>query len=87
MSPIEGEKVENEIKIWSTYLKRYIKAGLKMKRPKFSVGDTVRLFEEQGNFHRGYLEDFTREYFTIVKVLTNLPVTQNNQSGGFFTLT
>ena len=78
MSPIEGDKDENEVKIRSTYLKRYIKAGLKMKKPKFSVGDTVRLFKERGNFHRGYLEDFTREYFTIVKVLTNLPVTRYN---------
>ena len=49
-----------------------------MKIPKFSVGDTVRLFKERGNFYCGYLEDFTREYFTIVKVLTNLPVTQYN---------
>ena len=78
MSPIEGDKDENEIKIRSTYLQRYNKAGFKKKKEKFSVGDTVRLFKERGNFHRGYLEDFTREYFTIVKVLTNLPVPRYN---------
>ena len=78
MSPIEGDKDENEVEICSTYLKKYIKAGLKLKKPKFYVGDTVRLFKERGNFHRGYLEDFTTEYVIIEKVLDNLPVHRYN---------
>ena len=78
LTPIEGDMDENETKIRSTYLEKYIKGGMIMERPKFSVGDTVRLFKERGNFHRGYLEDFTREYFTIIKVLENLPVTRYN---------
>ena len=53
MSPIEGDKDENEIKIRSTYLQRYNKAGFKKKKENISVGDTVRLFKEWGNFHRG----------------------------------
>ena len=78
MSPIEGDKDENEVEIRNTYLKKYIKAGLGMKKPKYSVGDTVRIFKERGNFHRGYLEDFTTEYFIIEKVLKNLPVPRYN---------
>ena len=47
---------------------------MKKKRAKFSVGDTVRIFQERGTFHRGYMEDFTKEFFTISKVLKNLPI-------------
>ena len=54
ITPIEGDMDENEMKIRSTYMEKYFKARMKMKRPKFSVGDTVRLFKERGNFHRGY---------------------------------
>ena len=45
-----------------------------MRKPKFSVGDSVRIFKECGKFHRGYLRDFTIENFTSTKVLENLPV-------------
>ena len=31
----------SEIKIQSTYIKKYIEAGLKMKRPKFSAGEII----------------------------------------------
>ena len=38
------------------------------------MGDSVRIFKERGTFHRGYMEDFSEEIFTVGKVLTNLPV-------------
>ena len=74
MSPLEAEKDENGPILRQTYLKKYIKAGKKKIKPKFSVGDTVRIYKERGTFHRGYMEDFTTEIFTIVEVLINLPV-------------
>ena len=46
----------------------------KKRKPKFSVGDSVRIYKERGKFHRGYMRDFTIENFTITKVLENLPV-------------
>ena len=51
-----------------------MKTGKKKRKPKFSEGDTVRIFKERGTFHRGYMEDFTTEIFTITEVLNNLPV-------------
>ena len=54
-------------------LERYNKSNLKKKKLKFKVGETVRIWGERGQFHRGYLEDFTTEFFTISKVLRNLP--------------
>ena len=74
MSPLEAEKDENESDVRRTYYLRYIKAGQKKRKPKFSLGDSVRIFKERGTFHRGYMEDFSEEIFTISKVLTNLPV-------------
>ena len=73
MSPNEGDEPENEAEIRQSYLKRYINSNLKKQKPRFSVGDTVRIWGERGQFHRGYMEDFTREYFIISKVLKNLP--------------
>ena len=74
MTPLEAEKDENGPILRQTYLKKYIKAGKKKRKPKFSEGDTVRIYKERGTFHRGYMEDFTTEIFTINKVLNNLPV-------------
>ena len=74
MSPLEAEKEENQIKVRQTYFEKYIKAGIKKQRVKFSVGESVRIYKERGTFHRGYKEDFTTETFIIIKVLTNLPV-------------
>ena len=73
ISPMEGDKEENEDKLRQQYLKRYIKSNLNKKKPKFKVGDTVRIWGERGQFHRGYMEDFTREFFIISRVLRNLP--------------
>ena len=73
MSPLEGDKKTREKEIRQTYLKRYKKSNEKRIKPKFSIGDTVRIWAERGQFHRGYMEDFTREFFIISKVLRNLP--------------
>ena len=74
MSPLEAEKDENESIVRQTYFEKYRKAEMKTQKAKFSVGDSVRIFKERGTFHRGYMEDFSEEIFTISKVLTNLPV-------------
>ena len=74
MSPLEAEEVVNQSIVRRTYYEKYMKAGLKQKKPKYKVGDSVRIWKERGTFHRGYMEDFTREHFTISKVLINLPV-------------
>ena len=74
MSPLDAEEDENQIKVRRTYFEKYVKANLKQKNPKFRLGDSVRIWKKRGTFHRGYMEDFTREHFIITKVLTNLPV-------------
>ena len=51
MTPLEAEKDENEPIVRQTYWKRYVKAGKKKRKPKFGVGDNVRIFKERGTFH------------------------------------
>ena len=67
---VVGEKTDEG----KSSFQKYIKAGKKKIKPKFSVGDSVRIYKERGTFHRGYMEDFTTEIFSIVEVLLNLPV-------------
>ena len=50
---------QNEKQIRSIYVTKYNKAGLKQKKAKFSVGDSVRILKERRTFHQGYLGDFT----------------------------
>ena len=45
------------------------------KKPKFAVGDQVRITVKRGDFRKGYRPNFTRELFTISKVLDTEPVT------------
>ena len=52
----------------------FLKRGGKKQKPKFSVGDKVRIWGKRRTFQRGYDENYTREYFVIKKILTNLPV-------------
>ena len=46
MSPLEGDKKMNEKDIRGIYLERYMKVEGDRKKPKFSIGDTVRIFAE-----------------------------------------
>uniref|UniRef100_A0A1I7ZNI4 Integrase catalytic domain-containing protein n=1 Tax=Steinernema glaseri TaxID=37863 RepID=A0A1I7ZNI4_9BILA len=43
--------------------------GRKRKKPKFKVGDTVRISKAKGVFTKGYLAKFTYEVFEVCQVL------------------
>ena len=73
MSPMEGDKDKNEKKIRRIYFNKYLKSNMKKQKPKYKIGDNVRIFAERGNFHRGYMEDYSREHFMITQVMKNLP--------------
>ena len=62
--------------MWATKLqflfnKKYSK--IKREKPKFKVGDHVRIFVDKGKFPRSYHQDFSDEVFLVNKVFTNLP--------------
>ena len=74
LSPTDAEKRENETTVRKVFIKRYNKVGSKPPKPKYKVGDTVRIWKFKRVFDRGYQENFTTQYFKIRKILTNLPV-------------
>ena len=74
MTPNEAEKEENQSKLNEIYFEKYKKAEANRRKPKFKIGDKVRIWNERLKFQRGYHESFTREHFSITEVLANLPV-------------
>jgi hypothetical protein len=74
MSPYEAEKPKNGALVRKNLLKYFHKRGRKKTKPKFAVDDTVRIWIKRGTFHRGYDENYSREYFKIKSVKINLPV-------------
>lgn len=72
-SPFNAEHDENshmEIrKKMSTYYQK-----IKPKKPKFNIGDTVRVMKLKGKFDRGYNERAAKEIFKIHGIKTNLKI-------------
>ena len=74
MTPAEASKKKNESKVWSNLYGDLI--YLKPGKPKFSVGDKVRISKYKKKvFDKGYTPNWTEEIFVIDKVLPTKPVT------------
>ena len=74
MTPLQAEEEDNESEVRKHLLLYFQKRGGERKKPKYHVNETVRIWKKRSTFHRGYDENFTREFFKIIKVKTNLPV-------------
>lgn len=62
-----------------------------LKKPKFKKGDHVRISRQKGAFEKGYEENYTREVYTIDKILSTDPrqykivsLTGDNVKGRFY---
>ena len=73
MTPTQAEQQKNQSKLRKIYREKYVKANKRKRKPKFKVGDTVRISSTRTRFERGYHQKFTTEVWTIHKVLDNLP--------------
>jgi hypothetical protein len=51
MSSLQAEMDGNQIKVRRIYFEKYVKAGMKTQKPKFSKGDSVKNFKERRIFH------------------------------------
>ena len=51
----------------------YSKPFGEYKKPKFGIGDRVRVFKNDLPFRKGYKPQFTQEYFEIVANATEKP--------------
>ena len=76
MTPTEASKKENEKQVFTILYKDEI--YLKPKKPKFSIGDKVRLSKYKRRvFDKGYTPNWTEELFVVDKVMLTKPVTYN----------
>ena len=74
MTPTEASKNVNENKVFANLYGDLI--YLKPKKPKFSIGDKVRISKYKRRvFDKGYTPNWTEEVFTVDIVLLTKPVT------------
>ena len=72
MTPVEGSDKKNENMV---YYNLYGMANKHSEKPKFKIGDTVRIAKWKHMLHKGYLSNWTEEIFTISQVLYTEPLT------------
>ena len=71
MTPNEADKPENRGKVLSRQMTFQHR---KKKKPKYDLGDIVRVQQPKTKFHRGFREQFFPGFYRITKVKTHLPV-------------
>ena len=72
MTPIEASKPENTETVWWNIYGAYVTADHGV--PKFKIGQTVRISKYKSIFDKGYLPNFTEEYFKIKQVILGTPI-------------
>ena len=73
MSPTDASEAENEV---DAYIHMYpTKDTIKKKKPRFAVGDEVRISRVKGIFEKGMENNYSYEVFKISKVLDTQPTT------------
>ena len=73
MTPVEASKKKNELTVWRNLYPDHLE--IRDIKPKFSVGDKVRISKKKKTFEKGYTTRWTEEIFTITEVKHTLPVT------------
>ena len=77
MTPVEASKLENESIVYNNlYPEKEKEINLRsLKKPKFKVGDRVRIAKLKSKFEKGYTTRWRREIFVIEEVLNTDPIT------------
>ena len=71
MTPVEASKKKNESSVYKTLYP----PEEPPKKPKFEVGDRVRITKKKKFFEKGYTPRWTREIFVISEVQHTNPIT------------
>jgi hypothetical protein len=76
LTPNEAEKEINKSKVLSALNDYYTKAvgGIKKRKPKYKVGQKVRINKYGDKLRRGFKARFNEEYFEIVSINTRMPI-------------
>ena len=77
LSPYQAHELKNEEFLRAKFLEGYKKHKLRYKnqKPRFKVGDSVRIVRDSHVFNRGYEPYFSREIFTIKAIKKTYPIT------------
>ena len=65
--PPKDVTIKNERRVWQRLYSRRLKPV--KKKPRFRVGDRVRLNKKHRTFKKGYLPRWTEEVFTVDRVI------------------
>jgi len=73
MTPVEASKKENQLEVFSRlYNDEFVE-----EKPKFKVGDKVRIAKLKKKFEKGYTPNWSEEIFIIDKIKKTTPLTYN----------
>ena len=72
MTPVEASKDKNEKDVHDTL---YDDVTPQKQKPKYNLGDYVRIAKKKGTFEKGYTPRWTEEVFKVVEILHTTPVT------------
>ena len=72
MTPIEASKKKNETKVYNNL---YPEKKEKKNKPKFKLGDRVRITKKKRFFEKGFTPNWTKEIFVISEVYYTNPIT------------
>ncbi|XP_065639698.1 putative golgin subfamily A member 6-like protein 19 [Hydra vulgaris] len=72
MTPAEASDKKNENKVWMNLNSKVISNSIK---PKFSIGDKVRITKKKATFEKGYTPRWSKEVFTISQIQYTDPPT------------
>lgn len=72
MTPLDASQKKNESKVYKNLYGNLEKRSV---RPKFMLGDYVRIAKRKGKFSKGYIPRWTEEIFQISEVQNTVPVT------------
>ena len=73
MTPVKASKKENELRVRRNLYPEHLE--MYDIKPKFSVGDKVRISKKKKTFEKEYTIRWTEEIFTIIEVKRTSPVT------------
>src|SRR5438309_11521810 len=73
MTPTEASNPNNEVKVAEALNKNVNE--VKKSKPRFKVGDNVRISRIKQTFEKGHTTNWSHEVFTISEVLDTLPIT------------
>ena len=73
MTLVKASKIENKLRVWRNLYPNHLE--IYDIKPKFSVGDKVRISKKKKTFEKGYTTRWTEEIFTITEVKLTSPVT------------